>query len=194
MPVSARHGGALLLAAGFSRRFGSDKRQHLLPDGTPLLLATLQKYEMFDNLVVVIRDPNDAVAGWLANRSPPVRVIVAEDAHLGMGHSLAAGVAAVTDWSYALIGLADMPFVLPQTLLQLKAEMDAMTSPAIIVPTYANKRGHPVGFDATFFAELKTLQGDAGAREVLQRSASEVIEVAVEDPGIIKDVDLPDDG
>ncbi len=165
-----------------------------MPDGTPLLVATLQNYEVFDNLVVVIRDPDDAAAGWLADRSPPVRVIVAHDAHLGMGHSLAAGVAAVTDWSYVLIGLADMPFVLPQTLLQLKAEMEAMTAPGIIVPTYADKRGHPVGFDSTFFADLRTLQGDAGAREVLQRSASEVIEFPVEDPGILKDIDLPDDG
>jgi len=194
VPVSARHGGAILLAAGFSRRFGSDKRQHPLPDGTPLLLATLQKYDVFDNLVVVIRDPADAPARWLESRSPSVRVIVADAAHLGMGHSLAAGVAALTDWSYVLIGLADMPFVSQQTLLHLQAEMDAMTVPRIIVPTYADKRGHPVGFDATFFEKLKALKGDEGARDILQRSASEVIEVPVADPGILKDIDFPADG
>ncbi len=194
MPASARHGGALLLAAGFSRRFGSDKRQHLLPDGTPLLLATLQKYDVFENLAVVIRDPDDSPAQWLENRASPVRVIVAADAHLGMGHSLAAGVAAIADWSYVLVGLADMPFVSSQTLLLLRSEMDTKTAPRIIVPTYAARRGHPVGFDATFFDELKTLQGDAGARDLLQRSASEVVEVPVEDPGILKDIDFPGDG
>ncbi len=159
-----------------------------------MLLATLQKYDVFDNLTVVIHDPADDPAQWLANRSPAVRVIVADDAHLGMGHSLAAGVAAITDWSYALIGLADMPFVSQKTLLQLRAEMDAMTAPGIVVPTFADKRGHPVGFDATFFDELKALKGDAGARSLLQQFASVVIEVPVTDPGILKDIDFPDDG
>ncbi len=191
MPADKRLGGALILAAGFSSRFGSDKRAHQLPDGTPLLLATLSKYQSFSRLAVVIRDPEDEPAQWLREFSADLKIVVAEDARLGMGHSLAAGIANISEWSYAFIALADMPFVAEATLAQLKSTMETSTSPSIIVPTCDNQPGHPVGFDAAFFEQLKTLKGDEGARVIIQRCTAQVVTVAVSDPGIHQDIDVP---
>lgn len=191
MPASRRPGGALVLAAGFSSRFGSDKRAHKLPDGTPLLLATLDKYKTFSQLAVVIRDPEDEPAQWLRAASRDVTLIVAADARLGMAHSLAAGIAGISEWSYAFIVLADMPFVAETTLAQLRSTMEASTTPSIIVPTFNDRPGHPVGFDVAFFEQLRTLKGDEGARSILQRCAPQIVEVPVTDPGIHQDIDRP---
>jgi len=194
--------GALILGAGFSRRFGSDKRMHPISvDDTgqlPMLCVTVQRYlEVFSDTRVVIRPDDDIVAAALAKRLPEVKTITAADAHLGMGHSLAAGVKAVGDWSFMFVGLADMPFVKTSTLASLKLRMqealNQTTDRALIVqPSYQGKRGHPVGFSQFFFAELRKLSGDQGARDVIGNATKDqVVKLEIADPGILKDLDQP---
>ena len=189
-------GGALLLAGGASRRFGSDKRTHRLEGGDSLLHTTAAKYvESFEQVVVVLRPHEAALQRGLAERfseSPP-RIVFAAHAHLGMGHSLAAGIVAALAWDYAFIALADMPFIEPATLVRLRSEMESATSTAIVQPTFQGSRGHPVGFGRAHFARLQTLTGDQGASSVLSDLAGQVFQMPVADPGILRDVDQPDD-
>jgi molybdenum cofactor cytidylyltransferase len=189
-------GGALLLAAGASRRFGSDKRTHKLADGKALLHTTVEKYlGCFEQVVVVLR-PGDgllqeALLAGFGKRAP--RVVVADDADLGMGHSLAAGIAAVADWDYAFVALADMPFIEAATLERLKQVMASAAADAIVQPTLQGRPGHPVGFGRDRFAEIAALTGDAGARSIVQRRKDQVVEVPVTDPGVLRDIDQPAD-
>jgi molybdenum cofactor cytidylyltransferase len=186
----------VLLAAGASRRFGADKRAHSMRGGASLLHTTTEKYlGCFEQVVVVVRPGDqaleDALAEHFGTRAP--RVVTAADADLGMGHSLAAGIAAVEDWDHAFVALADMPFVQTDTLEKLKAAMSRATARAIIQPTFHGKPGHPVGFGHSHFAALLALSGDAGARSVVMRCSDDVVEVAVRDQGVIRDVDKPAD-
>jgi molybdenum cofactor cytidylyltransferase len=196
-------GGALLLAAGVSRRFGADKRTHLLPDGTSLLQATANKYVgCFDHVVVVLRPTDAELARELTTRfgGPPARkrggrlhVVTAAQAHLGMGHSLAAGISAVGNWDYAFVALGDMPFVETATLRQLEGAMASADGAAIIAPVFEGRPGHPVGFGHDHFEALGALTGDSGARSILKNFTHQVVEVAVSDPGVLHDVDRPAD-
>ena len=61
----------------------------------------------------------------------------------------------------------------------------------IVVPELDGSAGHPVGFSREFFAELIALQGDRGARSVIDAHPDAVQRVAVDDPGVLTDIDQP---
>lgn len=177
--------GAILLAAGGARRMGADK---LMADlgGRPLALHAFEAFLAagFDRPIVAIA-PGGAVAALLADRA---RIIVVEDHALGMGHSLAAAMAAVPeDWTGAVIGLADMPFVRPATLGALAA---ASMPDAIVRPVFDGKPGNPVAWGREHFPALAALRGDKGGRDILARSAP--VPLACDDPGVVIDIDTPE--
>ena len=189
-------GAVVLLAAGASRRFGSDKRTHPIPGGTTLLHASTQKYvDCFEQVIVVIRHGDAALADALATRfgAHALRIVTADHAELGMGHSLAAGIAAAEDCDYAFIALADMPFVETTTLARLKQAMETAASDVIIHPSFDGQPGHPVGFGHDHFDALRTLTGDAGARSIVKNSRDQVVDVPVADRGVLHDIDRPAD-
>ncbi|MGA1372127.1 MAG: nucleotidyltransferase family protein [Pseudomonadales bacterium] len=188
--------GCILLAAGQSRRFGGDKRQVRLADGSTLLDASIERYRSsFDELILVLR-PGETAA-------PRTGIIVVEspDAAKGMGHSLAAGAhaAETRGWSGAFVALADMPFVSATTLTTLKHALGQRLHggrPVIVQPALQGadgrvEPGHPVGFSDDLLPELGTLGGDSGARDVIRRHADCRFTVLVTDPGVVQDVDQP---
>lgn len=189
--------GALILAAGFSRRFGSDKRIHTLADGVPMIHATLSRYhDVFTNVAVVVRDSDSAIVkqltGELSRRQPII--IATARAEQGMSASLGDGVRAIADWDYAFIALGDMPYVRAETLRTLDGHMRSARrtgAAAIVQPVCESERGHPVGFSREFFAQLMALGGDRGARSVIAANESAVTTVKVDDRGVIDDVDQP---
>jgi molybdenum cofactor cytidylyltransferase len=189
--------GALIVAAGFSKRFGSDKRLYKLPGGDALLIATLRTYRAaFDNVAVVIRNTDSEMNRELRlqfGRAAPI-VIPTENAALGMAASLADGVRALASWDYLFIGLGDMPFVASATLARLRAAMARARRAGesrIVVPRYQDAPGHPVGFSREFFAELIALEGDRGARKVVAAHAEQIEYVDVDDAGTVADIDEP---
>ncbi len=187
----APRGGALILAAGFSRRFGTDKRRHQLPGGDTLLIATVRRYaDVFADIAVVLREGDDDLAAELIEVCPAARIVTARDAALGMGHSLAAGIRALrSDWEWAAVALGDMPWIRVDTLKTLRQAFAARAFTGILQPRMGKRPGHPVLFGSDCFAELAGLTGDSGARSVLARQT--VQHVDVDDPGIFEDLDRP---
>lgn len=178
---------AVVLAAGASRRFGSDKRLHTV-DGQPMLARTLSIYRsVLADVGVVIRPNEPAVAALAA--AACCRTIEAADAPLGLSRSLAAGVAAMRHADGLLVGLADMPFLRPETLRTLAATMRRLPR-RIVRPIHAGTLGNPVGFPPSQYDALTQLQGDAGARDMLAGNA-DVVTVPVDDAGVLRDVDRP---
>ena len=180
----------LLLAAGYGRRYGSDKRKACLPAGTPLLLASLRAAEaVMDEVWVVLRPEDDLEDLALAGHT---RIVRCEHAHHGMGSSLACGVQAISQASDAkalMLLLGDMPWIRPGTLETL---LGRAAEDSIVVPLAAGRRGHPVIFGRRFWPELMALEGDQGARSVLARYREAMIPVDTQDPGVLLDVDTPD--
>jgi len=187
--------GALILAAGQSRRFGSDKREAQLPSGESVITATVrQARNHFDSVCVVLRSSDQAVAEMLTQLGPDINVTHAPMAHLGMGHSLAHGIDQVRDWSGAAICLADMPFHRAETLSALTRQFGQTSLPSpIIIPMHEGQSGHPVIFHRNHFAALSKLEGDQGARRVIEGNAEHLIKIELDDPGIVQDIDQPED-
>ncbi len=185
--------GAVILAAGQSRRFGSDKRVHLLA-------ATVAVYQAaFEEIRLVLRPTDTDLTSQLGiTLRPGDDLVRARDAHLGMGHSLSAGVAGLADkgWRGVVIALGDMPYVREATLLRLIERLAAATPPAIVRPVYhANgngEAGQPVGFTADYLPKLATLTGDAGARALIREANTALITLETDDTGVLIDVDRPE--
>ncbi len=180
----------LLLAAGQGRRFGSDKLLHPLEDGTPLAVVAARRLKAVCPICIAVLRPEQTVlAGLLAAEG--LRTVPCAEARDGMGHSLAAGVAASPDAGGWLVALGDMPFIQPQTLRQVA---DALSAGASLAAPWLNgQRGHPVGFAAGWREGLLALAGDAGARDILGRHREAMLRIDTTDPGVLRDVDTPQD-
>jgi len=185
----------ILLAAGYSKRFGSNKLLQTLPAGTPEagtpigLAAAKHLLDALPESIAVVR-PRAQKLGKLL-RDAGCNTVVCRNAGEGMGTSLAAGVRAAADAHGWVVALADMPFLRPQTVRVIAQALSE--GAAIAAPAYRGERGHPVGFARRFLDELSALHGDQGAKELIAEHPDWVTLYEVDDPGVLRDVDRPSD-
>ena len=180
----------ILLAAGASKRFGSDKLLHPLAGGTPVAAAALANLRSaLPHVIAVVRPGATMLENLLS--AAGATVILCTNADEGMGASLATAVGASGNVSGWVIALADMPYILPATIVKIAASLAA--GAAIVAPAYRGERGHPVGVSARFRRQLEALRGDEGARSVLKENAALVKLIEVDDPGVCRDIDTPAD-
>ena len=184
---------AVVLAAGRSTRM-QEKNKLLLPWGDRLIVQVVVEALLrvsFAEVVVVVGHQREQV-GW-ALADYPVRLVHNPGYAQGLSTSIACGVeAARGDVGGYLFALGDMPRVKPQTIDELCRVFSMGAAGAIALPTLQGRRGNPVVFAGAYRAELLRLEGDRGAKPLVQKYADKVIEVGVEDAGILVDVDTPE--
>ncbi len=185
----------ILLAAGRGRRFDASGRRNKLLQclaggesiGQPVaVLSARPLLACLPRVLAVVPAGSDELAALLEHSG--CEVLTCADADGGMGHSLAHAVRYSEQWAPAgwLIALADMPWVQPSTVQAVLAAV-AGNPAGIVAPCWQGQRGNPVFIPRQYQADLLALQGDQGARALLQRHPPHLI--AVEDAGIVRDVD-----
>jgi molybdenum cofactor cytidylyltransferase len=123
-----------------------------------------------------------------AVRTSGLRWHLEDGGHPGMGDTIAAAVRATRDAPGWMVLPADLPLIQPATLLAIaRAPMDA----AVLVPTFAGQRGHPVRFARDCGDALENLEGNSGAALVV--AAHTAIKMVVNDAGCVQDIDTLDD-
>lgn len=184
----------ILLAAGRSQRFGADKLMHPLASGLSMApmacisAATLQR--VLPKTIAVVRPDQHSLIKQLAAQG--IQTVTLAQTNGGMGLSIAAGIAAANDAQGWLIALADMPFIQPATITRVLAALK--NGSPIAAPVYQGRRGHPVGFSASFGTALRALHGNAaGAHDILHRHAAAIELIACNDQGVLTDIDTPRD-
>ncbi|OJA06025.1 nucleotidyltransferase family protein [Halomonas sp. QHL1] len=186
---------ALVMAAGYSRRFGErDKRCACLVDGRTLLAASVTNAEQaFPLLRVAIREEDDAGLLGLAEGTPLIRIC---QARRGLGSSLAEAVTELgndprlNSVEAVAILLGDMPYLQRDTLSALP---QLATHDTIVRPCFKGQPGHPVIFGRSLWPALQSLSGDAGAKDIIRRHAARYREYAVQDNGTLIDIDTPEE-
>lgn len=176
----------ILLAAGAGSRFGGDKLVARLADGRGVAEAACARLlPAVDLVVAVVPAQPGALEDEL--RTSGTKVVRCSATDVGMGASIARAVTACADAAGWLIALGDMPLV-PTS--QHRLVVDALRAgAAIAAPVYQGRRGHPVGFSASFGNELRALTGDTGARSVLARHREALVELAVDSDVGWQDID-----
>lgn len=187
----------ILLAAGTGSRFDRShpgRKLDVLIDGLPVAVHSFNALSGAVGAVVVATRSRDSLLAQTSTQRG-AHVVVPADAAMGMGHSLASAVTLAQktfpELQRIVIALADMPWVQSRTLASLITA--AETADCIVQPRHGGERGHPVIFPARYLAALSQCRGDVGARDVLRDNAANVMLIDVDDPGVLRDVDRPED-
>lgn len=192
----------IILAAGCGSRMG--KAKQLLPFGRTTLLGhvmdTVQSAGL-DCVVLVLGFKAGQVRHALnlprREKARPdrtsIQVIDNPDWHKGQSFSVAAGLKALpADMDGALFLLGDQPLVTVQTLHHLVSAFQT-SDHWILAPCFKGQRGNPVLVASPLFDRLTQPAGDAGARVLFKEFRHRMHCLAVDDPGIVRDVDTPED-
>ncbi|MFP4538043.1 MAG: NTP transferase domain-containing protein, partial [Dichotomicrobium sp.] len=185
--------GAIVLAAGLSRRLPGENKLLKTYRGAPLVahaLTTVASLGLGNTVVVTGQDAQDVAA--LASAAG-LRCIHNPAASEGMGASLSAGAHAMSEAvAGVFIVLGDMPHITAEDYARLAAAHEAQPA-RICVPVRDGRRGHPVLFGRDYLAELAALAGDVGARGILRGHAARVVSVPAPSPGVLSDIDTAAD-
>lgn len=178
----------ILLAAGFSTRYGSNKLLSRL-DKQPLIAHSAAALSPCDRVIAVVRITDAALQSDL--RVLGIDCVFNTEPERGIGHSIACAVKATAQSSGWCLLPADMPYVKVSTTSQI---IDALSAGAsIAAPTYNGQRGHPVAFANRFIDELCALDGDTGARTIIKRNTEQLSLIETDDAGVLIDIDTTAD-
>jgi len=189
---------AVLPAAGGSRRMGRPKL--LLPfHGGPLVGGVVNALlgGGAGEIVLVTAPDDEELRGWA--RRAGIASAVNPDPERGMLSTIRAGIAALGGaaelarrGATLLVSPADLPNLRAETVAGLLRRMREAGAP-IAEPIFHGRRGHPLAIAPALIPEIETLDPNVGLRQLRDRHAAELLEVEVEDAGVVQDVDTPED-
>jgi molybdenum cofactor cytidylyltransferase len=179
---------AVVLAAGSSRRMGQPKLLLRWRGSTLLRRAARAALGACARVVVVVGPDAERMREEL--RGLAVEVVVNPDHAEGIASSLRRGLRSVQDAAAVLVTLADQPAVTSGHLRRL-VEAYRTSGARVVAASYAGTAGVPAVFGRELFVELLSLEGDAGAKRVVERHRDEAVLVPV--PEAAWDVDTPED-
>ncbi len=189
---------AVLPAAGASRRMGRPKL--LLPfRGAPLVASVVGALRGAGvvGIVLVTAAHDEELREWA--RQAGVATAVNPAPERGMLSSILEGIAALGGadvlarrGDVLLVSPADLPRLDGRSVAELLRRM-AETEAPLAVPVYQGKRGHPLALGPALIPEILHLDPDIGLKQLRDRHEAELLEVPVDDPGVVWDVDTPAD-
>ncbi len=187
--------GAVVLAAGLSKRFGGDSK--LLADlgGEPLIRHAVRAVSASGLADVVVVTGREAEACRAALEGLPVRFVHNGQWEDGMGSSIARGVAALDgNLTGAFIVPGDMPFLTPDLLQSLIAAFREGGERLATFPTSASgEQRAPVLWPRHLLAGLRSLSGAEGGKALLKGLGVETRGVTITDPSVLADIDTAED-
>ncbi|HRP76047.1 MAG TPA: molybdopterin-binding/glycosyltransferase family 2 protein [Rhodocyclaceae bacterium] len=190
---SGRHVAALVLAAGTSSRMGRANKLLTEVDGVEMVVRAVNAAlaSRAASVTVVTGHQAEAVEAALAGRH--VSYVHNPDFGAGLSTSLRRGVAALPQSAAAtVVLLGDMPWITADHVDRIIDAFDP-ADPTIVVPERDGRRGNPILWPREFFAAMQTIEGDRGARGLLDRHPERIRRISIEDDAIFIDIDSPDE-
>jgi molybdenum cofactor cytidylyltransferase len=193
-PVVTGHNiAAVVLAAGRSTRMGGANKLLAEIGGRPLVRIAVEQALASHAKPVIVVTGHERERVEAALKSLPVQFVHNPDFAQGLGGSVRTGIAAVPAAADgAIVCLGDMPQVDAALIDRLIAAFAPEQGALAVVPTSDGQRGNPVLWSRRFFADLMAIEGDVGARNLINRYGEAVVEVPVMTKGALVDVDTPE--
>ena len=182
----------MVLAAGESKRMGTPKL--LLPFGEKTMIELLLEEVLrskSDKTMVVLGAEKEKIERIISRL--PVTTVVNTRYEEGMLSSIQAGFEALPDEVEAvLVCLGDQPLI-PFSVMNKLIDAYKNTKKGIILPIYKKSRGHPILIDMKYKTEIRRVSPNIGLRALVHNHPQDVMEVEVDAPQILKDIDKPED-
>jgi len=179
---------AIILAAGESKRMGFPKMLLNFNGKTMLERVILNVTgSRVDKTLVVLGAENETITEIVSNM--PVVYCYNKDFKEGMLSSVKCGFNHLpSDFRAVMVFQGDQPLITPEVINILVKEYSSADK-GIIIPVYNKKRGHPVLIDRRFINDIELLDSNNGLRSLAYMFPAEVLEVEIDDPGILRDFD-----
>src|SRR5262245_59544801 len=183
----------ILLAAGESRRMGSPKALLRYRGQTFIERGCMAFLTAGVEELIVVLGARAAELRQALPIHPSVRTVENPRYFQGQLSSLMTGIGALSPESAAaVVNLVDHPLITAETIKALITSFRATPLP-IFIASYQGRRGHPVLFSSQVYGEILAAPLDQGAKVVVRKAPSRVREVQLDDPGILADIDTPED-
>ena len=183
---------AMILAAGESRRMGRPKL--LLPFGEKTIIEKIIEsviQSKAEKVLVVLGSDLKKIEEKIKNF--PLKIAINPDFRKGMLSSIQRGFQVMPENTKAvLIILGDQPLI-STAIINKIIDAYKRTGKGIVLPVYKNERGHPVLIDMKYRGEVENLSPDIGLRGTVYNHPEDILEVEVETPRILKDIDNIED-
>tara|TARA_Y100000590_G_scaffold188326_1_gene214632 strand:- start:2673 stop:3254 length:582 start_codon:yes stop_codon:yes gene_type:complete len=183
---------AILLAAGQSKRMNGENKLAKKIKGIPLLKYALNNIlKSSVNEIIIVLGYQSEIIEKLIDKNDKIKFVFNADFETGMASSIKKGVENLSKKTDAFfISLGDMPSINYNTYDQL---IKYKKNQKIIVPIFKGQKGNPLLFPKSFEKIMLSIQGDHGAKKILENNKKQILNIEINDPGIIKDIDILED-
>jgi len=186
---------AVILAAGRSIRMGRSKLELPWKNGQSIISHVVEVFLEggASHVLVVTGGTREAIHASLIGMEVDF-AYNPDYATGGMLSSLKVGLRALETRRIegALVSPADLPMLLPTTVQRL-IQVWEDESPSIVAPSYEERRGHPVLISRKEWKAIQKLRDDQTLRDFLRQREGEISYLVVDDPGVLYDLDTPED-
>ena len=183
---------AILLAAGQSKRMTGENKLTKEIQGMPLIKHSVKNIlaSSVDELIIVLGYQNKIIEK-IIDKHQKIKIFFNKDFESGMASSIKVGINNLSKKTESFfICLGDMPMInkkIYNHLISCKNKKD------IIVPTYNNIQGNPVLFSKLIKPDIMSIDGDAGAKKILEKNENKIMKIKIDDACITKDFNTKND-
>ena len=177
---------SILLAAGQSKRMKGENKLTKEINGIPLIKHSINNIlsSSIDELIIVLGHQKELIEN-IIDKNDKIKIIFNDQFKTGMASSIKAGIENLSNKSEAFfICLGDMPEINKEIYNNL---IKQLKNNKIIVPTYKNKQGNPVLFSKYVKEKIMTIEGDVGAKKILEKNSEIIFNFEINDQSVTKD-------
>lgn len=182
---------AILLAAGQSKRMNGENKLIKEIQGIPLIKLSVKNIlaSSIDELIIVLGHQKEIVEK-LIDKNVRIKFVFNKDFESGMASSIKTGLNNLSEKTEAFfICLGDMPMVNQDVYNQL---IRSRNNKEIIVPTHKGQQGNPILFSKSMKSIIISIEGDIGAKKILEQNKDKILKVKIDDINITKDFNTKD--
>ena len=182
---------AILLAAGQSKRMNGENKLVKKIQGIPLIKHSVRNIlaSSIGELIIVLGHEKRIVEEVIG-KNEKIKFVFNQDFESGMATSIKTGLNHLSEETEAFfICLGDMPMVNKDIFNLL---IKSKNNREIIVPTYKNKQGNPILFSKSMKKKIMTIEGDAGAKKILELNKDKILNIETNDQSITKNFNTLD--
>ncbi|HIF62051.1 MAG TPA: nucleotidyltransferase family protein [Candidatus Pelagibacter sp.] len=182
---------AILLAAGQSKRMVGENKLTKKIRGIPLIKHSVKNIlaSSVDELIVVLGYQKEIIEK-LIDKNVKIKFVFNNNFESGMASSIKIGLNNLSEKTEAFfICLGDMPMINQDVYNQL---IRSRNNKEIIVPTYKGQQGNPILFSKSMKSIIISIEGDIGAKKILEQNKDKILKVKIDDINITKDFNTKD--